>query len=78
MVSWQPPITRSQRDFVNRYHVTVESRGIKVELTTLSTRVTVAGLKQMTSYRVNVQAGNEVGYGPFLTDGVLFNTVGKY
>lgn len=78
VVAWQPPIAKSPRDLVNRYHVTVESRGIKVELTTLSTRVTVAGLKQMTSYRVNVQAGNEVGYGPFLTDGVLFNTVGKY
>ena len=58
--------------------MTVESKGEKVGLTTMDTHVTVAGLKQLTSYRVNVQAGNDVGYGPFLPDDVVFNTIGKY
>ena len=75
-LSWNPPPLVSSKQFADRYGVIVkEGREIRI-MTSHKAGVEIDGLKQFTSYWVNIQAGNKAGYGPLLPSYQQFKTKG--
>ena len=77
VVNWSSPFNETTIDFVDLYQITVLSAQEPVIIQTNKTFVHIDGLKQLTEYRLLVQAGNRLGLGPPLGRGKHFWTKGE-
>lgn len=78
ILNWTSPFYEAAIDFADQYRLIIRSKKEKVVVTTYKTHARIDGLKQMTNYLLNLQAGNRLGYGPFLDIDIHFRTLGKF
>lgn len=77
VLNWSSPFYGRSVDFADSYRLTISSKKDKISILTSETHARIDGLKQLTNYLLNVQAWNELGFGPSLPEDISFRTPGR-
>ena len=77
ILNWTSPFHDQAIDFADRYLLIATSNKNNIIITATETHARIDGLKPLTTYLLNVQAGNDLGDGPFLAEDIPFRTPGK-
>lgn len=76
ILNWSSPFHDAPLDFADQYELIITSYKRYIMITTNKTQARIDNLTQLTSYELNIQAWNRLGYGPFLKEKVHFITPG--